>query len=588
MALAPDDLADLRHDLGRAIDEIAARTDDYVEAREYYDGTRAEFADSSAARAVIAQSKATPLSFAHIPVDVIVEKVELSSLTARDARGKAALEAWAEKNDLDDEAIDWILKAAYFGDYYVVTDPVGADVDGSITPDGVESVGMSPLSTVVIYDKKTGRTPLFGAHFWDATMDGKKYTRGLVWYDDCTVRVIANGEKVTDATSFDLDYPDDGEPEDAYVEHDADRMLVHHLAIGGKPYGVPLHRKAYGPQDAITKISANNLVNVDALGLPSRWALLDPAAEIDDDIDDDFGTDGPDTAEIDKDGRTNATTGRRSRVVPGAVQFLRGVTETGTYDAAQSDPFLANLDFYLRAMGVACGIPLFELDPSGEVPSGEARRRAEARANRTARRVQRQAGAFFEQIADTVLSLVGISAEVTAAFTPTETASDKDGLELVSLKVKAGVPLRQALAEAGYTEEQIKAWYPPNAPAMSPALMVDVAETLSKLGNAKTLGVVTDDAIALMIPELFRYAKVASVEGEIADMIAADDGPIPGVVTDPATRVKAQADALGALIRSGVDQEEAASRVGLGGLSFPNLPTTIRVPTTDAAGLEQA
>lgn len=526
MSLAPDDLADLRHDLGRAITEIGARSADYIEAREYYDGTRAEFADSRAARAVIAQSKATPLSFAHIPVDVIVEKVELASLTAADARGKKALEAWAEANDLAEESIDWILKAGYFGDYYVVTDPTGVDEDGVTTPDGIESVGMSPLSTVVIYDKKTGRTPLYGAHLWDVTVNGQAYTRAIVWYDDASVKLIAPGKTVVDANLFQYDVPADGEDIDAYLDHDADRMLVHHLAIGGKPYGVPLHRKAFGPQDAITKISANNLVNVDALGLPSRWALIDPNAEIDDDVDDDFGTDAPSTVSPNTDGRTQATTGRRARVVPGAIEYLRGVSETGTYDAAQADPFLSNLDFYLRAMGVACGIPLFELDPHGEQPSGEARRRAEARANRTARRVQRQAGAFFEEIADTVLSLVGVKSEVAAAFTPTETASDKDGLELVALKVKAGVPLRQALAEAGYTDEQIKTWYPPNAPAMSPALIIDVATALSALGTAKTLGAVTDEAIALMIPEVFQYAKVASTEG------------LP-IVTDPQTQARA-------------------------------------------------
>lgn len=513
MALAPIDLAELRHDLGRAIDEIGKRSADYMKAREYYDGTRAEFADSKAARAVIAQSKATPLSFAHIPVDVIVEKVELSSLTSNDARAAADLEAWALANDITDESVDWILKAGYFGDYYVVTDPVGLESDGSVTPDGIESVGMSPLSTVVIYDSKTGRTPLYGAHFWDVTIRGQKHTRAILWYDDSSVRMVALGETVTDADLFSFDIPFDGEPEDAYIEHDAERMLVHHLAIGGKPYGIPLHKKAFGPQDAITKISANNLVNVDALGLPSRWALIDPNAEIDDDIDDDFGDDGPATAAVDSDGNTTATKGGRTRVVPGAISYLRGVSETGTYDAAQSDPFLANLDFYLRAMGVACGIPLFELDASGEQPSGEARRRAEARANRTARRVQRQAGAFFREIGETVLALVGSSAEVTVSFTPTETASDKDGLELVALKVKTGVPLRQALVEAGYTDDQVGEWYPPNAPAMSPDLALEVSEALAKLGNAKTLGVVSNEAVALMIPELFQYAQVASAEG---------------------------------------------------------------------------
>jgi hypothetical protein len=69
--------------------------------------------------------------------------------------------------------------------------------------------------------------------------------------------------------------------------------LLIHLRVDGQPYGRPIHAKAFGPQDAITKISATNLSTVDAQGFPTRYALLDPMAEIDDDLDDEFGTDGP-------------------------------------------------------------------------------------------------------------------------------------------------------------------------------------------------------------------------------------------------------------------------------------------------------
>lgn len=582
MTDAPDDLNELRHDIGRALDLLAEMSDGYIAGKEYYEGKRAEVMDSRAAERLVEQSKAAPLSFAHIPVDVIAEKVELSSIASPDRAVDGYLRDWIEKNDLEEESIDWILKACYFGDYYVVCDPTANDALGRISPDDVEAVGMSPLSTIVVYDKKTGRTPLYGLHVWNVTVRGDKYTKALAYYDDATVKLVASGENASNADDFSLDF--DEEPEDAYIFHDGGRMLIAHLAVGGKPYGVPLHKKAYGPQDAITKISANNLVNVDALGLPSRWALLDPNAEVDDDIDDDFGDDGPST--VDGDGRLDATTGRRVRVVPGAVSFLRGVKQTGTYEGAQSDPFLSNLDFYIRAMGVACGIALFELDPSGEVPSGEARRRAEARANRTARRVQRQAGAFLTDLAKTMLALVGRPGEVSVTFTPTETATDKDGLELVSTKVKAGVPLRQALREAGYTDDQVAKWYPEGQAAFSPDLLAVVAEVLAKLGNAKTLGAITDQGIEAMLPDLFEFASIVS-EGAI-DTIDETPAALDGVVTNPAEQMKASADALGILIRAGVDQEQAAARVGLAGLTFPNLPTTIRVPETQAVGIEQA
>lgn len=524
MADAPDNIEDLRRHLDRALSLIASKTDGYILAREMYDGTRAEQASSKAAEAIILQSKETPLSFAHIPVDVIADKVELASCTATAPAARRVLETWADTNNLDDESQDWIRKACMFGDYYVVTDPAGLDFDGTVSVEDIDSVGMSPLSTIVIYDKKTGRRAEYGAHFWDAGTKDAPLTRAILYYDDYSVKMVAEKESASDGDDFDFDYPIDGEPIDAYVEHEAGRMLIAHLAIGGKPYGTPVHRKAYGPQDAITKISANNLVNVEAQGLPSRWALIDPGTEVDDDIDDDFGTDAPDTPADKRDGRRDATTGRRTRIIPGAIEYLRGVKETGTYDAATSDPFLSNMDWYVRAMAVACGIALFEFDLNGEQPSGEARRRAEGRANRKAAAVKRQATAFFRDIADTILALTGAASEVTVTFNPSETATDKEGLELVSSKVKAGVPVRQALLEAGYTDEQVSRWYPDDAPAISPDLLAVLATALQSLGTAKTLGVLTNEAVAAMIPEVFTFVAQA-----------ANEGPLPGVVTTPAT-----------------------------------------------------
>lgn len=529
MADAPDNLADIRRDLQRAIDLIAEKTDDYIAAREYYDGTRAEVADSEAARAVIRQSKTTPLSFSHIPVDVIADKIELASITAKGAAAKRVLETWLDENDIDDEAIDWVKKACMFGDYYVVTDPTGLDEDGSITPEDIDSVGMSPLSTIVVYDRKTGREALYGAHFWDAGTKAEPKTKAILYYDNGSLPLVADGEKVTQAELFEYDVPTDADEDDddfdaAFLPHDGGRMLIAHLPVGGKPYGIPVHRKAYGPQDAITKVSANNLVNVDRLGLPSRWALVDPATEIDDDLDDDFGTDGPNTVAADSDGRRDATTARRTRPVPGAIDYLRGVRETGTYEAATSDPFLSNLEFYIRAMAVACGIPLFEFDLKGEQPSGESRRRAEARANRAAARIKRQATSFFRAIADTVLGVVGATGEVTVTFTPSETATDKDGLELVGIKIKNGVPVRQALLEAGYTDEQVTAWYPTGAPALTPDLVTILATALAALGNAQTLGAINARGIEAMIPEVFDYVAAAAAEG-----------PLVGVETRPRT-----------------------------------------------------
>lgn len=54
-----------------------------------------------------------------------------------------------------------------------------------------------------------------------------------------------------------------------------------------------------------------------------------------------------------------------------------------------------------------------------------------------------------------------------------------------------------------------------------------------------------------------------------------------------AQAIKAKADAMGVLIRSGVDPADAARRVGLDGLEFTGaIPVSLRVPSTDAVRLE--
>ena len=119
-------------------------------------------------------------------------------------------------------------------------------------------------------------------------------------------------------------------------------------------------------------------------------------------------------------------------------------------------------------------------------------------------------------------------AVVTATFNPSETSTDLDGLQLVSAKIKAGVPVTQALLEAGYTDEKVEEWYPEGEPHVTPELLGILAAALGQLGQAKTLGVITDVELADMLPSILTAAR--------------NEGP--SAVVTPAPTAAARAAAL--------------------------------------------
>jgi hypothetical protein len=577
MVNAPDTLDKVLRDLDRGLAILRDKAEHYASGKAYYDGTKAEvFANAAISKALNDEARAHPLNLSHIPVDAVIDKVNLTAIAAAEESANKRLAEVLDANDVEDEADDWARKAGYFGDYYVIIDITEVD-EATDAATNIEVLGASPLSTVMVYKGKDGRTPLFAVRKWT---EGKTPHASVHYHDlDCLL-IGTEGSDGYDAKGFSPDLDDDGDEDSYRVPHPGNRILVVHYAVDGKPYGTPLHRKAWGPQDAITKISATNLATVDAQGFPTRYALLDPKAEADDDIDDDFGDDGLERpGNANGDGQTKPTNGSKLKTGPGLIHMLAGIKSVGQWDAAEAGGFLLNLDWYTRAMAVATGTPMFEFDLSGEQPSGESRRRASARLNKHARKVMRAIGKAHETLGDTILAVLGIEATVTATFQPVETETDKEGLELVGEKVKQGVPLRTALLEAGYSTDQVNEWWPENAPAIPPSLWQQLGALLTQLGQAQALGAINDAETAALLPNVLTGARGEGPE------IGDPDEPELEVETPEA--VKAKAEALGALVRAGADQAEAAAKIGLSGVSFPNVPTTVRIPEADAAGLEQ-
>jgi hypothetical protein len=100
------------------------------------------------------------------------------------------------------------------------------------------------------------------------------------------------------------------------------------------------------------------------------------------------------------------------------------------------------------------------------------------------------------------------------------------------------------------------------------------------------------DQIRRYQAERRRAAGRATVDQLIAagqQQPQAQPGGAPdGASQDEAQRIKNAADALGVLIRAGVDPDDAARRVGLPGVQFTGaVPVNLRMPESQATGLEE-
>lgn len=527
MANAPENEAEIVADLARGLSLIDDKANHYAEARDFYEGRPREvFASALIRRQLELEARQRPLSFAHVPVDALSEKVQLAGIRAEGGEQyETALTEIIDDLDLLDEAEDWHLKALYFGDYYVVAKPLEETDDDEATVTRVGFSACSPLTTVMVYAPDDSRVALYGVRRWKVGSGEAERWRAAVYYDDQTVLFESNkGTNGTKGADYSPLVDDDGVWR---VAHPGGMKLLVHFPVFGRPYGTPAHAKAFGPQEAITKISATNLATVESQGFPFRFALLDPAAEADDDLDADFGDDGPDTTPGDSDGLETATTGvSRIRAQAGAMALLRGIKQVGQLDSADSSGMLENMSWYLRAMAVATGTPLFEFDLNGEQPSGEARRRASGRINKRADSVKKQLGRAHRVLFDTMLALLGfdpVEARVMVSWKPSEVETDAEGLELVAAKVKQGVPLRTALSEAGYPSETVDEWFPGEDMAVSPDLALALGEALERVARARAVGALPDDVLSKVLPQLFGAVVGEGAEAARAAMDAAAD-----------------------------------------------------------------
>lgn len=474
-------MTDYTADLDRGLKHLTKTRPEYVRRQAYQDGTVSEAFGSKAVRKALRLSLGKfRLNFAAQPADALIRRVKIAGCTvAGGGTLGAVLDDIIAANELEEDFDIWFKDAAVLGDYYVLA--TEGDEDGD-----VDIVGRSPLSTAILYRTDNTRKVAFGLSTWPK---GDR-VRVNLYYDDETYQMISKvGTKGGKSEDFVPLAEVDTDPESDTFGDTLDPAIVNewgfplfHLRTDGKPYGVPVHGNAFGAQDAITKLVATHMGSVDALGFPLRYALSKLGSDTDD-AGEDFG-DG----ETVQDGPTN---GSKLDGGPGEMLMLTGVDSVGQFDPADSKNFLDPIVFYIRAMAKTTSTPLHDFDLGGVEPSGEARRRAEGPINDHAESLKRGFGVTVVGLLEYALRVLGHDgADVDVAWKPAEIITDKEGWETFALKVRNGVPLRQALLEVGYSKEQIEEWHPEADPALSLDAALALSEALASFGQAAAAGMV--------------------------------------------------------------------------------------------------
>lgn len=489
-------------DLVRGIRELDEAYPCYEEAEVYAEGQIEEVFATPRIRALLrATGQRYRFRLARKPIDALANRVQLVAVSVpndKTATGRLA-EIW-DANDLDVELAQVVFRAFEYGDAYLMVWPYEDDpdspVDDPLAAAGVEVVYNSPKSVRIIYDPEHSRRPLFAIKRWKEGVDEHAYWRADLYYPDAIERYIsrvgAEGRNDEDWVEY-VDNEGDAWPE---VNPFGEIPFFHFRTA--MPYGRPEHIDAYGPQDAINKTLITQLTTMDAAGWPERYALSEKGAALDEandaprwDDEDDADNDGEPAIDV---------------AGPGGITTFHGMSEVGQFDPADPSAFIKPTELYVRLMAVITDTPLHEFDPSGEQPSGESRRVAEAplvaKAHSRIRMFRSPALAAFRF----VQKCAGMTPKpVDVRWAAVESVQDKDGWEVVDLKQRLGVPQDQTLREAGYTEEQVAEWTDADAEAMSLLRRIELLGKLGAavrdLGTGVALGIVSQEDVNRIVGE---------------------------------------------------------------------------------------
>lgn len=434
----------------------------YLRAHDYFTGRVPEyFASPALARKVGRTGSSFRVNLAKKGVTSASNRMEVAtvSVPGNDALTQVLQAEVFDANELALELPEWLERMCEYGDAYAFVWPNDDD--------GVDIEFSSPLTTRAIYDPERPRRIKYVIKWWTQGAGERKVQRVNLYYfgtgregqpgyrvgriEKWVTREGTNGSEAIHWTPWE---GTEDEPDEPVIDNPHGQIVFHFRTA--RPYGVPLHFDAYGPQDAINKIIVSLMSTMDYHIVPQRALLTETEADDDDDDFDDFSDEEDDPSsptDGERPGNTKLASG------PGSLWILKNAKSLVSLPAADPANFLNPADFFLRMMATTSDMPLHFYDPGGDQPSGDSRRQSEGTLTKKVERLQDSVENTLSAMLSKAMQMLGYDVDrVEVEWAPSQIVDDSEGWTTAKAKIDAGVPVGQVLQEMGYDATQVAEW----------------------------------------------------------------------------------------------------------------------------------
>lgn len=394
----------------------------YVTARQYYEGEVPESFSTHKLRAAFATTgMSTNINFCRPIVNAVANRLQIGTVSPDNEAAEGAVKKIRVDNHLEFEESFLHTSACAQGDYFAMVWP---DEDGE-----VQVSFQSPENASIVYDPMNHRKALYGVQLWRS---GENEHRMNILTKDSIKKYKASSGMVTDGTNWSLIDT---------VDNPWGRIPMFHFRTH-MPNGRPEHYDAYDLQNNVNKLFITNMHTIDYQGAPTRWALSSSgeSSELSD-----F-----------EEGETDRENIGALRNGPGELWFLKNISHVGEFKPADPEVFWGPINHAVRTMSAVTDTPLHYFDRTGNNPTGDGLRAAEAPLLKKIEDRQRLFAYTWSELYEFALKIMGIESRVSIYWQTIDAMDETERWDIALKKINSGLSHRQALREGGYAESEIE------------------------------------------------------------------------------------------------------------------------------------